>query len=753
MDTPMSYTLLDALSSFLATIAFGLLLLPPAYLFLSGTNLLHFKGRSGREQFLWVVSFSLPLTLFLSAIAGRLLSPRMLSTIFAGTLAGAVILIAARGWRIRRRTGENSPKLLPILLAMFGFAVYVFFITNSLQIHRRLYESVNYTDWSVRLPLVSSAIRNGIPPGNPFFTIGHSPQGSRYYYYWYVLCAQVGRPLHLPARACLTASAVWSGFALAAILLLYLKHLLGFEIKTVARALFPLLLCCVIGVDILPAFAGYLLHPPVLYPEMEWWLLDRIPSFLGAVIFAPHHIGGIVCCAFAFLVLYGARSTPQAGEGKQQSRQRAGILAGLTAGICFAACAGDSTYVALCFLIGGAFYGADLLRQRRWADLAILCASGLFAALCSLHLVREMTASLPAAAAGPRHMFQFALRNRVDQDNFASNLIGFTTGRVHRLLRFAVWVLLLPLQFGFFLLPLAMRVRTDFLRVRAGNWLQDGERLLWAIFLGAAIPAFFISSAPQGVNDLGRHAGLIMRFVLIVWAVPLLWPYVERWQWGKRSLSAHSSSAHPSPAHPWIVRFAILLFCLGIASQLWQIVSDRGLLPFLAHHPQLAAQPPVSQDADIGGRFFQIRQGLDLVEDRLPPDAIVQSNMGGRYQMLVMLYSSHPFVAGDVSCESAFGGDTRLCTPRVVQLQKLFGSSSDIAAFIRAPYHDLAAPDAAKTTTVAAFEQACRDLDMAAVLVQDSDPAWNVGGSWVWKRTPLYAAPTVRIFACPGAPA
>ena len=96
---------------------------------------------------------------------------------------------------------------------------------------------------------------------------------------------------------------------------------------------------------------------------------------------------------------------------------------------------------------------------------------------------------------------------------------------------------LIPLQFGFLLVPLVMRARRDYNRLRAGEVLSDGERMMWAIFLGAAIPGFFLSSAPQGVNDLGRHAGLILRLVLIAWAVPLLWPYVVKLRRHEPSLS------------------------------------------------------------------------------------------------------------------------------------------------------------------------------------------------------------------------
>ena len=158
------------------------------------------------------MSLSLPLSLFIAAVVGRLLAPIVLVVFFVLAAVCTVVLLFPQLWRDRHCVLYRLREAWPVLIALLGLAGYVVFITCSIQVGSRLYESVNYTDWSVRLPLVNSAIRNGVPPGNPFFTIGSQPQAAHFYYYWYVLCAQVGRPLHLSARGCSVCKRGLGGF-------------------------------------------------------------------------------------------------------------------------------------------------------------------------------------------------------------------------------------------------------------------------------------------------------------------------------------------------------------------------------------------------------------------------------------------------------------------------------------------------------------------------------------------------------------
>ena len=722
------------------------LLAPGAILLLVTRTFAAIPSRA--ERLLWSLTLSLPVSLVLTAVVSRSAPSPSSAWLPLALFVSLGIVLLLPG--LRARTSKRhylaapSPSVLWTLLALLLLVLYILLATSSIQVGRHLFESVVASDWSVRIPLVAASIRNGVPPGNPFFTVNAHPQPSRYYFYWYSLVGAVCRSAHLPARAGLVASVVWAALSLVAILFLPLKHLIAPGAPLRRQCLLSLFLCCVMGIDILPTLAGLLTHPIHLYPEIEWWHADRIPSFLGAILFAPHHIAGMICCLLAFLVLVCSPFR------RGTSPWPLTLLNALVAGICFAAAAGTSTYIAFCFAFVGALYGLDLLRQRRLRDLSALLLAAALALVLSLPLLHSLLSgpALPAAAGQHSgHFFRLALRELSDGDRFA---VAITKRLHHRvtsrplmhLFALPFVAISLPLEFGFFLAPLAIRLSRDLRRLRARAPFTDGERLLWTIFLGAAIPALFLSSDPtQGVNDLGRHAGLILRFVAIVWSTPICWEYLER-------LRAHQPL---SPRHPWLARFSVVLLSLGLATELWQVVMDRSFLAIF-HYTGRNPEMPFAKDRNLTGRYFDLHEGLTRVESHLAPDAVVQSNPGSRYQMIVMLYSDHPFAAADISCETAFGGDIRLCQPIVTQLQRLYGGPSDIQPAPLGPYVTVTAPDAAQTTTPAAFLAACRDLHLAALVAQNSDPAWSIPTSWVWHQQPVFATPIIRIIPCPGTP-
>ncbi len=742
----MGFTISDLRASALAAIAFAPLLLTPGYL-----CLLCLPARSGRrrtppETLLWSLLLSLPLSLFLCAIVGRWISPAGLAWIF-GLIAAVAVAFFLSHHRHRADLAAARASLFqpltPLLLVLAGLLL---FATVGIEHAGHLFEGVHAADWSVRVPLVAAAVRDGVPPGNPFFAVAAHEQPGRFYFYWYSLCAVVARFTHLPPRACLAGSVVWSAFALIGLLILSLRNLLDLRLQLSRRATLAFGLCFVMGPDIVPAVAFLFTHPVHLTPEIEWWHADRIPSFFGAFIFAPHHIAGLCCAVLAFLLLAELQPDGSAPPG----RLRLAVTSILVA-ICFAATAGTSTYIAFCFGVIGALYAMDLIRHRQWLTLAALVSGALLALAISAPFLHSLLsgAALPAPSSpsAHQHFFRFTLRELADGDRaviyVSKHLHHRVTNRpLLHLLALPFVAIYLPLELGFFLFPFAIRLTRDLHRLRSHQSLTSGERLLWLIFLGAALPALFLSSDPtQGVNDLGRHAGLILRFVLVVWSTPLVAEYLDRLR----------SDQPLAPRHPWAARLALFFLVLGLASQLWQIVIDRSFLAIM-HRSRLNPESPFAQDTNLGGRYLDLRRGLQFVESRLPAGAVVQSNPGSRYQPIVMLYSDHPFAAGDISCEAAFGGDLRLCRPMVLELEHLFGGPPDVQDVPREPYHTVIATDAPTTTTPAAFKQTCSDLHLAALVAQNSDPAWGLPESWVWKEKPVYATPIIRIFACPAAP-
>ena len=92
----------------------------------------------------------------------------------------------------------------------------------------KLHMSVTVYDHSLRAAFVDAAVRTGVPPGNPLYWtlsatgVGHAAP-MRYYYFWYVVCGVVVKIAGVSARQAMTASCVWAGFGLAAVIVLVLQ--------------------------------------------------------------------------------------------------------------------------------------------------------------------------------------------------------------------------------------------------------------------------------------------------------------------------------------------------------------------------------------------------------------------------------------------------------------------------------------------------------------------------------------------------
>ena len=747
-----SQMLTDALQTLLGMAAFSLLFLSPGYVLAAACNLMGFRSRSIPERFLWAVALSGPVSAVLAAIAGRIIPTVPMLSIFAVLGVAAAVLLALdlrRRWPDRSQDFDRTFWIVAVCVALV--AVYCVLATLGVQTHHSLYESVDASDWNIRFPLVQSAVRGGIPPHNPLFAVNGVAPPMRYYYFWYELCAQVVRMTHIPARAAFMASTLWGYLSLIAVTFLLIKYLgthSGFATvcKDAAKPKQPpaslrtvcvvaLGLTFVMGLDLLVALAGLMFHRVRLMPEIEWWHPDRLPSWLGATLVAPHHLAGVAFGAMGFLLL---ALTPKG------IRQR--TLHALLAAICFAALVGTSTYQSLCFAMAGGLLAVIRARKREWGMLALLVLCIAIALLLARPFLHEMmtthgySAALDANDAPRSFIGNSVLKVVVQNWHFSYGVIGFYARIwhlpfLHNPLRYIFPLMLLPLiyivELTFYLFVIWYQFRLDF---RSGVQPTEKALLLWALFAGFAIPCFLLSSAPlQGTNDLGAHAGLALRLVLIVWAAPML---ANAW----RTLQ---SGCMPSPRGRWVVRITFAAIIIGLGGQLWQITLDRIYLPLVAHGLVN------SRLFDKGDPFLAIRNASNAAAASVPPDAIVQSNPEGLWQTVFMLYANRQMAAGNEGCEVAFGGSLQVCRTEVIPpLHGIYGGSGLRYSFL-SPLEKMEPPADPAQMTATNFAATCTKLHLAALLVSSADPAWGVPTSWVWTQTPLYADDSVRVIPCP----
>jgi hypothetical protein len=725
----MHQTLAELAQGLACVFAFALFLLPPGFLFCRLVNLNGMRSRSRDEQLLWATVVSVPIALVLSELLGRVLPPHGVLLVYGVIALSSLALLAIgpRNTRVPLSYSERRGTYAAYLAAAL-WCVYALFATATIRSGDRLFVPTTISDWAVRVPMVASAIRGPVPPLNPLSAL-HGPAQLRYYYYWYLLTAEPARMLHLPPQAALAASCVWAGFALLAVLFLSLKYLCGERDGLRQRLLFILVPLATIGLDILPTALVFLRHShPRL--DMEWWRIDRTPAFLTTLLYAPHHIGGLVCCLVAFLVLVEVSHATASGKPSLPFLASRALLVG----VAFAACAGTSTFLAFIFAIVCLFWSADLLRTKQLRPLMLLAVAGVIAWALSRPFLHEMGSGTSAAQGFAAYAWRSA---QIVRALFTAKHILLHHSVLSGVAQQPIILLMDFFELGFFFFVLVDRFRHELLASWRGRLsMHPGQRALWAIFLGACFCALFISSAvTQSANDLGMHAGIVVRFVLLLWSVP----YLERLWASRRSFVASDLT------HQLVIATAFVCLALGFAGGLCGLAMNRLYFPLMEAH---IFHPPSEQlTADhLGSRLFAIQSAWQSLDRTLPANARTQFNPSGLMAPAMSFFSNRQIVAADGGCGTAFGGDFTRCLPVNLALHHLFGTqpfSTQVDGFDRFPPSlSLASADD--------FAQVCHDLSLDAVLVDSTDPVWQQPHSWVWTLTPEITYPSLRVFSCLG---
>jgi len=726
----MHSTLIDLLQSMSCTTVFAIFLLPPGYVAARLLNLKEMRERSGAEQLLWSIALSIPLAIVLAELLGRVLPfAAILGVFLAMAMASVVVLLIDAHRSPAKPTSPVSRETYLIGGAALLLGAYLLLTLIDIQVGNRLFVPTVVTDWGVRVPFVESAIRGPVPPLNPLSALGPIVPSMRYYYFWYVLCALPGRLLHTPPGGILAASAVWAGFALLAVSFLTLKYLVGVRERLRSQCVLVLLPTLVIGLDILPAIGTYAsrsLHPSL---DIEWWTPDRTPAPLTALVYAPHHIGGLVCCFVAYLVLITEpeRTLPVVSWSFRKAAGSAILV-----GIAFAACAGTSTFIAFIFVIVSLLWTVDLLRTRQFGQIGTLAGSGVIAYLLSRPFLHELKSGTSAA-----HGFAaFAWRS---SEHLNEIFVKRHVLATHPIAAFVVkqpFVLTYDFfELGFFAFVAIYKFRRELLPALRGKLILTlGQRALWAIFLGASIAWLFVSSAATSSgNDLGGHAGMLVRFVLVLWSPPYL---LELWSLRHKFLQL--------PLRRQLApTLATICLFLGLAGGLFDAILHRVYIPLFDMGYMKRPAGTLTPD-HLSERFLAIRSVWTQLDKILPANARVQYDPLSLMQHSLARYSNRQLVASDGGCGTAFGGDYDRCTPVRAQLRHLF----DTENYEMIIDGNVIPAQPETPATVADFNKACRDLSLSAVLVESTDPIWNQQDSWVWRLKPAIVEPTVRAYLC-----
>jgi hypothetical protein len=701
-----NFTVADLVQTTLATLAFALFLLPPGYLLGLASNAFGMRRRCAAEQMLFSVAFSIAVTPVLAVLLVRIASYKVTLAVF---LLLALISVASiiRQFRIPAgffsRVQQSTWILLGMMLAWF---LVVQFSLADLEIGRRLYVSYATFDHSIRVSFVEAASRSGVPPLNPYYGLGKIPV-LRYFYYWYVVCALPMQLLGLGARACFNASVFWSGLGLASTIPLFMKHFLGESEHLPAKSVIGVGLLAVTGLDLIPyGAASFYYH--VVPADMEWWDPNQVTSWLGSLLWVPHHVAALTACMAGLLVFSTIDEQIPIGQ-----RTWAVVISVLA----FASAAGLSVYVTFAFAVFAVLWALWALSQKQIKTFATYLATAACSLLLSwsylLDLLSKKVATGLDGTAGRDRFAFFAMRDCPEVLELLGHL-GVHNSFLLSLERWAVLPIVYLLEFGFFALILMLRLRRD---RRDPGPLTRQRRMAWMMFTICLLTLSFVQSDSSGSNDLGFRGMLVAQFVLLIWSAPIVYNIFVR----------HDAAAQTGLVTPWIKPALIFTLVMGVAGTLYQLAALRAYAP-LADAGKLRRTERFLGAPGFGERTYWMRAGFQRLQALTAPNSLVQYNPVRDEVIMAHLYSTRQAVMGDQSCESAFGGDAEKCS-------KVF---PDFAVV----FND---PAVARKWNLDVF---CSDFQINVLVATDADPVWQDPDSWVWTRPTLLANPAMRAIPC-----
>lgn len=706
------------LDSLLAIPAFLPAFVCSGYLAAWFTNLHGFRQRSLVERLFWSVPLSIAVSTIASVLIGRFFS---LATVVVFFLASGALWLVLLGWEwldLRRSGRKWKIGYRPlggkgILLAIIWIAAAILSLVD-FQSHQQLSMSVTAFDHATRVNWTESILRTGIPPANPLYYYGHSAP-LRYYYFWNVVCAVVGKMSHLPIRAVFIASCVWSGFALVALIGLFLKHFLGLEEVLRRRFLLSIFLLMVTGLDICVHFWNFLFLHHLPPGDLEWWSVDQVTSWLDSLLWVPHHIASMVCCMFALLLAWMA--------GKEDAPSRTASLALIAAAL--ASAFGLSIYVTIgFFLVMLAWALWQIVLERTPRSPLLLAAGGAGAVVLLLPYLWELTHNPSKLQGGS--VFAFSIRQIFPSDGLLAShpFQLLAAGHPWAALNLANLLLLAPgyfFELGFYLVVFLVYLVPAW---RDRKPLTPPQRSLLFITAVTLLMVSVLRSSVLRINDFGSRAALLLQFPLLLLAVEPLsdWRVFDR---NRGNTIGRGGLTQDTPY--WFRSIACFALIIGVTSTLGQALMLRFFFP-LVDAGMRATNDPNAGKASHDAYISSI--GYVQLNASIPHDAIVQNNPARQIGFAAMAglfgIDHQTAIATDhLWCGSELGGDPSGCPAMAAILDSLFRGAT-----------------AEQARTV------CRQYSIGYLVADIYDPAWNDRGGWVWTLKPVVADEEFRALDC-----
>ncbi len=690
-----NFTVVDTLGTLKACLALLPFMFAPGYVAGWALDLFEFRQRRPILRLILAVPLSIAICPMLSYLLARFLEPGLWA-FYIAAFAACMLLLAkearrAQLWSISKYTFSKYVWVALGLMGLWGVVAIGSMV--DLQIGDKLYPPIVAYDHSVRTAM-TVAIARHVPPSNPFFANAAAPL--RYHYLWLLFCSLPMRIFPLSPRYVVYSGVVWCGLGLMCLIALGLKFLLRVQTDIERKTVLAVGLLSVTGLDILPnLYIGVARR--FWLADMEWWNDVQITSWADSMLWVPHHLGALISCSIAFLLLRY--------QADVHRRWATGPV--IVAGMAFASAAGMSVYVTFTFSIAVALWLLVLITRKDWLEAAMFVGAGAVAFLWALSYLSGLGGPGTGAA-----FVEVALRP------FPLGVILAQQIGIDLKTPFALTVanaIFLPinyvLELGFFLAVGVLRLRQ---LMRGSIEASVNEQASWTLVMTSFLIGTFLRSSTISSNDLGWRCFLPAQLILLLWGATMVH---DSW--------FHRSTVAPRPAlHAWASGAIAMLLILGMLGTAYQVFMLR-MFPVLVDRIAIAGESWVAPNRQFSKRAYALRSAYEVLDAQVPSSAVLQSNPYTEDPVLHMLYSGHDAAAGNGECGTTFGGDPGLCAPRLQQIAGLFEL-----------------PDGGN------LDATCREYGIDAVVVEDSDRVWQEPSSWIWRRHPAVANDYVRAFRC-----
>ncbi len=671
------------------------------------------------ERLFW----SVPLSVSLSTIAAVLIAWFLsLQAVVVFFLAAGILWLAVLGseWRQIWHTGEKwTIGWRPLggkglLLALIWVAVAIISLVDFQRGHQ-LFMSIATFDHAARVNWTESILRTGVPPANPDYWYKHAA-AMRYYYFWNVVCAAIVKMTHLSTRAVFIASCAWAGFALAALIGLYLKHFLTAGVRLRQQLVLCISLLMVTGLDICVNLWNLFYLGRTLPDDLEWWSAGQVTSWLDSLIWAPHHIASLVCCMFAFLLAWM--------DGNDGERKP--VVAVILIAAALASAFGLSVYVAFGFfltMLVWAFW--QIVIERKLRSVWLLGAGGAGAAVLLIPYLHQLSHGSSSGLQGGS-LFAFAVREMLPPGGLLATHLFQHLAIDHAIAarNIANLILLAPgyaIELGFYLVVLLIYLVPAW-RGRAP--LTAAQRSLLVIATAALVLVSFMRSSVLTSNDFGWRAALLLQFPLLLFGSEV----ITSWKLAERKSNARAAEAAGLPQHipQWLCSIAALTLVIGVIGTVCQALLLRFDIPLAEARLRAVHDPNPDR---LPHNLYITTIGYAQLDGSIPRDAIVQFNPDNEpYQRSADLLeidhqaaivNDHPY------CGAELGGDPSGCTAMASAIDSLYsGATAEQARAV------------------------CQQFGIQYLVARVYDPAWNDRSGWVWTLKPVVQDPEFRALAC-----